>query len=78
MHPVHTPVPRLEELRRQSGTKMVELAALIGRDQTMVRRYERGLTRIPDDAKLKLARHFGVTVEHLMGWDDVDSIPEAA
>jgi transcriptional regulator with XRE-family HTH domain len=69
MRRVHIEKPRLEALRRQKGDRMVEIAALIGRDQTMVRRYERGLTRIPDDVKLKLAKHFDVSVEHLMGWD---------
>lgn len=66
---MHIQTPRLEALRREHGDKMVEIAALIGRDQTMVRRYERGQTRIPDDVKRTLAKHYDVTVEYLMGWD---------
>lgn len=60
---------RLRELRQSTGITVREVSAVIERDQSIVSRYERGLTQIPDDAKLKLAAHFGVSVEHLMGWD---------
>lgn len=39
-----------------------------GTSQT-VHRWEKGITPIPDDAKRILSERFGVTVEHLMGWD---------
>lgn len=69
MRVVHTTGNRLRELRKEKGTPVREIANLIFRDQSLVSRYERGLTKIPDDAKLALAKHFGVTVDYLMGWD---------
>jgi transcriptional regulator with XRE-family HTH domain len=68
---VHTATPenRLRELRRKHNVPLHELAALLGRDQSMISRYERGLTVLPDEAKRTLAAHYGVTVAHLMGWD---------
>lgn len=46
-----------------------ELATLLERDQSVISRYERGLTAVPDEAKRALARRYGVTVDFLMGWD---------
>lgn len=66
---MHTEGNRLRQLRREKGSTVREISALVSRDQSLVSRYERGLTQVPDDAKLVLAEHFGVTVEYLMGWD---------
>lgn len=60
---------RLRQLRLAHGLKLYEVSALVGRSETVIGRYERGQTRVPDDAKLALARHYGVSVDHLMGWD---------
>lgn len=60
---------RLRELRIAHGLKLYEVAGIVGRDQSTVYRYERGLTPIPDDAKRALMQHYGVTAEHLMRWD---------
>jgi transcriptional regulator with XRE-family HTH domain len=63
------PQNRLKELRERDGLKLHEVSTIVGRGESVVWRYEKGLTAVPDDAKLKLAEHYGVTVEYLMGWD---------
>lgn len=63
---------RLRELRLAHDLKLYEVSAIVGRSETVIGRYEKGQTRVPDDAKLKLARHYGVTVAHLMGWDAIE------
>ena len=61
---------RLAELRREHGLKLVEVAAHINKDQSVVYRYETGTVQIPDDVKARLADLFGVTRAYLMGWDE--------
>lgn len=39
-------------------------------DQSSVARYENEQVQIPDPHKRQLAARFGVSVSHLMGWDD--------
>lgn len=65
---------RMRELRKQHGLKLYDVAALVRRDTATVHRWETGETStVPDDAKRALAERYGVSVDHLMGWD---SIPE--
>lgn len=75
MHRVQRQPPpnRLRELRQKHNLKLHEVSTLVGRGESVVWRYEKGLTAVPDDAKLKLAAHFGVSVEHLMGWDQEEA-----
>lgn len=61
---------RLKELREAEGLSTADVAVLTHRGTSItVDRWEKGLTAMPDDAKLILAKRFDVTVEHLMGWD---------
>ena len=69
MHMEH-PGNRLAELRHASGLKLVEVAAHIDRDQSVIYRYETGAVQIPDDVKARLADLFGVSRAYLMGWDE--------
>ncbi len=46
---------RLRQLRHSTGFPVREMANVIQRDQSLISRYERGLTQIPDEAKLALA-----------------------
>lgn len=64
------PPNRLSELRVKHDLKFHEIAALVGRGETVIRRYETGDTKVPDDVKLTLAKHYQVTVAYLMGWDE--------
>jgi ribosome-binding protein aMBF1 (putative translation factor) len=52
---------------------MVEVAAHINKDQSVVYRYEMGTVQIPDDVKGQLAELFGVTRSYLMGWDEFEA-----
>jgi transcriptional regulator with XRE-family HTH domain len=61
---------RLRELRRKRGLVLIEVAAHIDRDQSVISRYEAGTVQIPDDVKLRLAAFYGVTVAYLMGWEN--------
>jgi transcriptional regulator with XRE-family HTH domain len=61
------PPNRLRELR--GDLHLVEVAAVCKVGERTIRRWEAGEVAIPDEHKLTLAAHFGVTVEHLMGWD---------
>lgn len=70
MRRVHKTGNRLKELRLEHGTLMRELSALTQRDQSMISRYETGQSGVPDDVKLALAKHYGVSVSYLMGWDE--------
>lgn len=63
------PPNRLRELRNRAGLKLYDISALLRRDPATVHRYEIGETPLPDELKLALAKHYGVTVEYLMGWD---------
>lgn len=71
MHGMHKqPEPnRLAELRKARGLKLVEVAAAVNKDQSVVHRYERGSVQIPDDVKGTLASFYGVSRAYLMGWD---------
>lgn len=60
---------RLKALREKHKLRLVEVASLVDKDQSAVWRYENGRGQIPDEVKRKLATHYGVTVEYLMGWD---------
>lgn len=62
---------RLAQLREAKGEKRYHLAAAIDIDPSTIFRWEKGQSGIPDDVKLKLAERYGVSVEHLMGWDDL-------
>jgi transcriptional regulator with XRE-family HTH domain len=61
---------RLKELREARGLKLVQVAAHVNKDQSVVWRYETGRTQIPDDVKAQLACFFGVSRAYLMGWDE--------
>ena len=60
---------RVRELRVARELKQYDLAAELRVDQSTVARWERNVGSIPDEKKLALAELFGVSVEHLMGWD---------
>ena len=64
---------RIRELRDAAGLKRQDIAVELGVDPTTVYRWETGANAIDDSVKLVLARRFGVTVEHLMGWDRTDT-----
>lgn len=61
---------RLGVLRRAADLTQKQLAEIVDVDGSMISRYESGQVSIPDQVKVALAARFGVSVSHLMGWDD--------
>lgn len=64
------PKNRLAELRSARGEYLWQLTHIAQRDTATINRWERNEGNIPDDAKLALAKHYGVSVPYLMGWDE--------
>lgn len=64
-----TAINRLRELRLERDLKLYDIAAYLRVDTSTVSRWEKGGS-IPDDAKLRLAEFFGVTVAYLMRWPE--------
>lgn len=62
---------RLADLMEAEGLKRYDIAALCERDTTTVGRWIKGEVPIPDEAKRALTERFGVSVEHLLGWDRI-------
>ena len=61
---------RLKELRVARGLRQKDLAAALGLAQTTIANYEQKL-RFPDEPTLvKIADHFAVSLDHLMGHDN--------
>lgn len=61
---------RLKELRVARGLRQKDLAAALGIAQTTIANYEQKL-RFPDEPMLvKIADHFNVSLDHLMGRDN--------
>lgn len=66
---------RIAELVEERGFRLVHVAAHCNVDQSTVWRWQQGRTAIPDTQKLRLAKLFGVSVSHLMGWNEADEVP---
>lgn len=62
---------RLKKLRKQRGVRQTELAAAIGVAQPTLSGWESGKFQIDDESKIKLADYFGVSIDYLMGRDDI-------
>lgn len=67
-------MPRLAELMAEHGVKDATLADKLSVTTLTVWRWRAGRSSIPDKQKLALAEHFGVSVTHLMGWDEYEVV----
>lgn len=63
---------RLKELRKEKRLTQEELAHEIGISKITVLRWENGERQIKLDKAQKLADFFGVSIAHLLGYDDND------
>lgn len=61
---------RLRELRNEKCLKLYEVSTVVKADPSTVHRWETGQSAVPDTAKFALAELYGVTISHLMGWDE--------
>ena len=65
---------RLKELRESKGLTQKEVAEIIGYSEISYARYEKG-EREPDITTLcKLAEYFNVTVDYLIGRDNLKNL----
>lgn len=62
---------RIKQLREKRGLIQEILAAELGITQQMLSKYERDVTLIKVDILKKIATHFNVTTDYLLGVSDV-------
>lgn len=58
---------RLRDLREDKDLKQVQVARLLGIQQTVYSRYERGYQTIPVEHLLALADFYGVSTDYILG-----------
>ena len=58
---------RIRDLREDNDKTQKEIAALLNMQLTVYQRYERGEREIPLWAAIKLADHYGVSLDYLIG-----------
>lgn len=61
---------RIRDLREDNDLKQRELAEILGCSQRVYSNYERGDLDIPTEVLIKLARHYGVSVDYILGLTD--------
>ncbi len=61
---------RIRDLREDHDLMQKEVAAVLGIQQTVYSRYERGFQTIPLEHLIKLADHYRVSTDYLLGRTD--------
>lgn len=61
---------RIRDLREDSDMSQETMAKLLHTSQTTYSRYERGTFDIPSQTLIKLAKHYGTSVDYLLGLTD--------
>jgi transcriptional regulator with XRE-family HTH domain len=61
---------RLKALRKEANEVQEDLAAVIEKDRAMISNFERGLIDPMLDDLIKIARHYKVSPDYLLGWSD--------
>ncbi len=56
---------RLKDLREDHDLKQKDIAAILGIQQTVYSRYERGFQNIPLELLVKLADYYHVTLDYI-------------
>ena len=62
--------PRLRELRAAAGYNQTEIADLLDMQQNQYSRYERGERELPMHLFVRLAQHYGVSLDYMVGLSD--------
>jgi transcriptional regulator with XRE-family HTH domain len=62
--------PRLRELRVGAGLNQTEIADILGMQQNQYSRYERGERELPMHLFVKLAEHYKVSLDYIVGLSD--------
>lgn len=58
---------RLRDLREDKDMKQADTAQMLGIQQTVYSRYERGFQNIPIEHLLKLADYYNVSTDYILG-----------
>ena len=58
---------RLRDMREDADMKQVQVAEILGIQQTVYSRYERGFQTIPLEHLMKLADYYNVSLDFLTG-----------
>ncbi len=61
---------RIRDLREDHDLMQKEIAAVLGIQQTVYSRYERGFQTIPLEHLIKLANYYQVSTDYLLGRTD--------
>ena len=62
-----TQYKRIRDLREDNDLKQRELAEILNCSQRVYSNYERGDIDIPTEVLIKLARHYGTSVDYILG-----------
>lgn len=62
--------PRLRELRAAAGLTQTEIADILDMQQNQYSRYERGERELPMHLFVKLAEHYKVSLDYMVGLSD--------
>lgn len=62
--------PRLRELRIAADYNQTEIAELLGMQQNQYSRYERGERELPMHLFIRLAEHYDVSLDYMVGLTD--------
>ncbi len=66
----HKHYPRLRELRVSAGINQTDIAELLDMQQNQYSRYERGERELPMHLFVKLAEHYKVSLDYMVGLSD--------
>lgn len=58
---------KIKELRKKFNETQTELGKIIGTDKSTVSKYENETYIIPPEVLIKIADHYGVTVDYILG-----------
>lgn len=61
---------RLRALRKARGEKQADLAAVVGRDRSLITHLERGVGDPSLETLLEIANHYNASPDYLLGWSD--------
>lgn len=58
---------RLKDLREDENLKQEEIAQILGMKQQQYSEYERGKREIPIKVYIKIAQHYNVSIDYIVG-----------
>lgn len=67
---------RLKEIRTDNNLTQSELGKILGVGKTTISMYENGNSTPNDEIKLKIAEHFNISLDYLLGKTDIKNYTE--